>query len=92
MIASVRVSKVQAADCPDDGGKWVLVCDHLVDGEWLNGGLIQDTNRRRLATHRASTWADGLTTWCAACQHDHWLAIDNISTAKQATTTEGEQI
>jgi hypothetical protein len=56
------------ADDPNDGGKWVLYCYHLTNGEWLNGGLIQDTNRARLATWRHETRGDGYTEWCPLCQ------------------------
>jgi len=67
----VRVSKVELADCPGDGGKWVLYCDHLENGEWLNGGMVQGTNKKILASLRTSKFGDGLTTWCPACQDTH---------------------
>jgi hypothetical protein len=64
----VRVVGPELADCPEDGGKWALYCDHLVDGEWVNAGLIQDTNKRRLAEHKSAKFCDGLTEWCPECQ------------------------
>lgn len=59
------------ADDPDDGGKWVLYCDHLENGEWLNAALIQDNNRARLAGFRHETRGYGYTEWCELCQNQH---------------------
>jgi hypothetical protein len=59
------------ADFPADGGKWALYCEHLEHGEWLNGGVIQDPNRRILAPHRHETRGDGYTDWCPLCQEQH---------------------
>lgn len=55
----------------EDGGKWALYCCHLEDGEWLNCGMIQDTNRARLAMWRQETRGDGYTEWCPVCQEQH---------------------
>lgn len=54
-----------------DGGKWALYCDHLVDGEWLNAGMIQDTNKRRLASWARAKRGAGFTSWCPECQDAH---------------------
>jgi len=68
---TTRIVGVVAAECVSDGGKWALMCEHLVDGEWLNAGIIQDTNKKRL-----SSWANvkrgaGYTEWCPECQDAH---------------------
>lgn len=65
---TVRIVGVVPAENPEDGGKWALFCDHYENGEWLNGGLIQDTNKRRLAEWKSAKFSDGLTEWCGACQ------------------------
>lgn len=65
---TIRIVGPELADCPEDGGKWALFCDHFENGEWTNGGLIQDTNKRRLAEWRSAKFSDGLTIWCPACQ------------------------
>jgi hypothetical protein len=44
------------ADCPDDGGKYQLLCRN-------HGYLIQDNNKSRLWK-----FASEVTEWCAACQ------------------------
>ena len=64
----LRVVGPVLAECPEDGGKWVLYCEHFVDGEWVNGGLIQDTNKRRLAGWKVERFNDGHTQWCPLCQ------------------------
>ena len=46
---------LEESDCPDDGGKWALICEK-------HSGIIQDTNKRRL------WWAaDEVDDWC--CKH-----------------------
>lgn len=40
----------------EDGGKWALICDE-------HGGLLQDTNKRRLLGHLPYP-----ETWCPTCQ------------------------
>jgi len=71
-----RVSDVELADCPDDGGKWVIYCDHFDEesGEWYNAGMIQDTDKRRLASWCRAKRGAGFTTWCPECQqaNDLW--------------------
>jgi hypothetical protein len=66
-----RIVGVVEADCPDDGGKWALMCEHFVDGEWMNAGIIQDTNKRNLATWVHAKRGAGYTTWCPECQDAH---------------------
>lgn len=61
------VGIVEAYD-PDDGGKWALFCEHFVDGDWINGGLIQDNNKSNLATWIHAKRGAGYTEWCDACQ------------------------
>ena len=59
---TVRVVGPELADCPEDGGKWALHCEHLVDGEWVSMSIIQDTNKRRLAE-----WKRSNAEWCCEC-------------------------
>jgi hypothetical protein len=68
-LPKVRISAVEPAICPEDG-KWAVYCDHLDEttGEWLNGGLIQDNNKRILAPWRHAKFSNGLTQWCGLCQ------------------------
>ena len=54
-----------------DGGKWALYCEHFENGEWLNAGVIQDTNRKRLAQWANVKRGDGFTEWCPECQEAH---------------------
>lgn len=57
---SGRVSTVEEAECPQDGGRWVIYCEHE------NGtALLQDTNRRRL-----SAWRSEPLVWCCYCQEE----------------------
>jgi len=72
MKPEVRIVGVVEAEFPEDGGKWMLLCEHLKDGEWENAGIIQDTNKRRLAGWKSAKWDDGLTEWCPECQEIHW--------------------
>lgn len=59
----IRVIGPVEADCPEDGGKWALHCEHLVDGEWLSMSVMQDTNKKRLAE-----WKTASAEWCCECQ------------------------
>ena len=70
---TTRVSDVMLAEIPRDGGKWVLYCDHKDEatGEWLNAGMIQDTNRKRLAEWASVKRGEGYTEWCPECQEAH---------------------
>ena len=56
-----KVSPVEVAECPQDGGRWVIYCDHGGD----NIALLQDTNKRRLAEWRTET-----IVWCCYCQEE----------------------
>jgi hypothetical protein len=71
-----RVSDVQPAVVPSDGGKWVIYCDHLdaQTGEWYNAALLQDDNKRRLASWIRVKRGAGFTEWCEECQmaHEHY--------------------
>jgi hypothetical protein len=59
-------SKVTHADCPEDGGKWAIYCEHFDNtGEIIGTGLVQDTNKRRLAT-----WQKHSIDWCCYCQEE----------------------
>ena len=59
-------SKVTHADCPEDGGKWAIYCEHFDStGEIIGTGLVQDTNKRRLAS-----WEKHSIDWCCYCQEE----------------------
>lgn len=63
---NTKVSKVELADCPGDGGKWVIYCDHLdANGEVVDSGMLQDTNKARLAA-----WRKEPIVWCCYCQEE----------------------
>jgi hypothetical protein len=54
------------ADCPEDGGKWAIYCEHTdSSGEIIGTGVVQDTNKRRLAT-----WQKHSLDWCCYCQEE----------------------
>ena len=53
-----KVSKVELAECPQDGGKWVIYCEHE-EGT----ALLQDTNKQRL-----NAWRQEPLMWCCYCQ------------------------
>jgi len=38
----VQITKVVAAEFPEEGGKWALICEHWSDeyNEWLSEGII----------------------------------------------------
>lgn len=74
-VEMTRVSEVMLADVPEDGGKWMIMCEHDCDGEVIVGGVLQDTNKRRLSEWRTSVWADGRTTWCPMCQDAHEYGV-----------------
>jgi hypothetical protein len=49
---------LELAECPEDGGRWALYCEHE------NGvGILQDTNRNRI-----SAWGSHSIAWCPLCQ------------------------
>ena len=49
---------LELAGCPEDGGKWALMCEHD------NGvGILQDTNCKRI-----SAWGSHSVDWCPLCQ------------------------
>lgn len=50
----------ELANCPEDGGKWALYCEHE------NGiSILQDTNKRRLAQ-----WKKHSSEWCSICYEE----------------------
>ena len=55
-----RVSAVELADAPQDGGKWAIYCEHE-EGT----SILQDTNKRRLAS-----WRSEPLVWCCYCQEE----------------------
>lgn len=57
-----RIGKpyLDLADCPADGGKWAIYCEHE-----LGTSLIQDTNKRRL-----SESLNYPEDWCCYCQEN----------------------
>jgi len=75
-IYLTRVSDVEVAEVPSDGGKWVIYCDHFDSQkrEWYNAGMIQDSNKRRLAGWIRVKRGEGFTTWCDECimAHEHY--------------------
>ena len=75
-IFLTRVSDVEVAEIPSDGGKWVIYCDHFdaEKREWYNAGMIQDSNKRRLAGWIRVKRGAGFTTWCEECiiAHEHY--------------------
>jgi hypothetical protein len=72
-LFTTRVSDVQAADAPRDGGRWVVYCDHYDPqaGVWYNAGIIQDSSKRRLAAWIPAKRGAGFTEWCPECQEAH---------------------
>ena len=58
------------ADCPGDGGRWAMICEHFENEEWTSQGIIQDTNKRRLAGHWDEKRGAGYTDWCCTCQDE----------------------
>jgi hypothetical protein len=59
-------SQIELAGCPADGGKWVIYCDHFdADNNPIGTGLLQDTNKRRLAQ-----WINHSDQWCPLCQEE----------------------
>lgn len=65
MPPKVKVHGPELAEVPDDGGKWALLCEHFDDDGVSTGigGILQDTNRRRLAG-----WKRHPDQWCPECQ------------------------
>lgn len=58
------VSPVVRAECPEDGGKWAIHCEHFdAAGNLVESSILQDTNRRRLAE-----WRSAPDEWCCVCQ------------------------
>ena len=70
---TTRIIGVVEADCPEDGGKWALICEHWNNeyNEWWSEGIIQDNNKRNLATWIHAKRGAGYTTWCCTCQDAH---------------------
>ena len=70
---TLMITDVVPAENPDDGGKWAILCQHLnqISGEWFNGGIVQDTNKKRLAEWRKAVIGAGYCVWCPACQSAH---------------------
>lgn len=59
-------SEVTLADCPEDGGKWAIYCEHTnAAGEVIGTSVVQDTNKRRL-----QQWAKHSDEWCCLCQEE----------------------
>jgi hypothetical protein len=59
-----KASPVELADCPEDGGKYIIYCEHFDDdGNLVESAILQDTNRRRL-----NAWRTDTLTWCCYCQ------------------------
>lgn len=66
------VSGVVPAYSPDDGGKWAIYCEHRDEtGEIIGSGVVQDTNKRRLAG-----WVKFPMDWCCYCQAERDEALE----------------
>jgi len=66
MAVTKTVIGPDLAECPGDGGKWALYCEHTDStGDLIGVGLIQDTNKRRL-----SEWRKHSDEWCPYCQEE----------------------
>ena len=66
-----RIVGVVESESPDDG-KWAIYCEHFIDGEWTGAGVIQDSNKKRLAGFiYEQKRGEGYTDWCDACQYYH---------------------
>lgn len=60
------------AECPQDGGKWAIYCEHRnAAGEVIGTGVVQDTNKRRL-----SGWVKYPADWCCCCQEEIGVSIE----------------
>lgn len=60
------ISKVELADCPEDGGKWAIYCEHINhNGEIVYTAILQDTNKAMLNKFRKDS-----TEWCEFCRHE----------------------
>lgn len=57
---------VEEAECPSDGGKWVIYHVHHLSDGMEAVSLLQDTNKRRLAE-----WKKHPTDWCCYCQEEN---------------------
>jgi hypothetical protein len=61
--ASKRVIGPALADCPEDGGKWAIWCEHFdANGEPIYCGVTQDSNKARLRP-----WKNDTASWCGLC-------------------------
>lgn len=59
-----RVIGPVLAECPEDGGRWAIYCEHTDStGEVVECAILQDTNKARLRS-----WKKWTSDWCAACQ------------------------
>ena len=62
--AAVQTYGPVLAECPADGGKWAIYCEHTDEtGEVIALSILQDSNKRRL-----SEWKSDTSVWCATCQ------------------------
>lgn len=63
---SHKVTAVELADCPEDGGKWAIYCEHYdAEGNLIESAILQDTNKKRL-----NGWRTETIVWCAVCQEE----------------------
>jgi hypothetical protein len=63
--ANHKTSDVVLADCPEDGGKWAIYCEHFAEGEIVGTSVVQDTNKQRLGE-----WQKHSDQWCCYCQEE----------------------
>ena len=63
---STKVVGPFEAECPEDGGKWAIYCEHYAqDGELTYSSILQDTNKTRLRS-----WKKHPGDWCGLCQEE----------------------
>lgn len=61
-----KATPVELADCPEDGGKWAIYCEHYdAEGNLVDSAILQDTNKKRL-----NGWRTETIVWCCFCQEE----------------------
>lgn len=64
--ASTKIVGVTEAECPEDGGKYAIYCEHFdANGQPTYSSILQDSNKARLAA-----WKNDSTEWCGLCQEE----------------------
>jgi hypothetical protein len=61
-----KVSEIEISESPEDGGKYVIYCEHTnSNGEIFYTAVLQDTNKKRLAK-----WRYFSEVWCDNCREE----------------------